>query len=267
MNPALSHIEFLSRSAHRVAVLRSLLDRPHDRAELREETGASSSTLGRILGDFTDRDWIVRKGHAYEATPMGELVGREFTRLLDSMEAVEQLHEAITWLPTEEMDLDLSWLQNTSVTTATTGNPFMPILAMAGRLRGAEHVRMLASVAVPQTLAAIRDSVIEGAQTFEGIVTPGLLDALGTDTTLGGHSREVFEADRTEIYQYDGDFPCNMAILDDRILIMVTDAEQMPRAMVETSNEDVREWAESTYTSYRDQSDPLEPDPLVDSPR
>ena len=258
MSSALNHIEFLSRSGHRVSVLRSLLDQPHDRAELREETGASSSTLGRIIGDFTEKGWIVRNGHEYEATPMGEFVGREFTRLLDSMEVVEQFHEAITWLPAEEMDLDLSVLQNASVTTASSGNPFMPILAMAGRLRGAEYVRMLTSVTVPQTLAAIRDGVIEESQTFEGVITPGLLDALGTDSTLEAHSREVFDADQTEIYHYDGDLPCNLSILDDTVLIMVTDEEQMPRALVEASNEEVLQWAGSVYTSYRDRSDPLE---------
>ncbi|EMA47051.1 transcriptional regulator [Halococcus saccharolyticus DSM 5350] len=241
-------------------MLRSLLDQPHDRAELREETGASSSTLGRIIRDFIERDWIVRNGHAYEVTPMGDLVGREFTRLLDSMETVEHLHEAITWLPTEEMDLDLSGLQNASVIAATAGNPFLPVLAMAGRIGGADHVRMLASVVVPQTLAAIRDGVIEGSQSFEGVVTPSFLDALGTDTTLGGHSQEIFEADRAEIYRYEGEFPFNMAVLEDRVLIMVSDAEKMPRAMIETRNKEVLRWAESTYTSYRDQSAPLKPE-------
>lgn len=260
MESALATVEFLSRSPHRVAVLDAVVESPHDRAELREATDASSSTIGRILDDFTDRGWVTRVDHRYEATPMGELVGREFTRLLDTMQTVEALHEAVAWLPTEEMGVELGALRDATVTTATESNPFRPILTMAGRLAAADEVRLLAATALPQTLGAIQEAVDNGPQAFEAVVTARFLDAVATDDRMRGQFRNVLDADRTAVFRHDGDVPYDMALVDERVLIAVSDERRVPRALVETDDDSVVSWAESTYASYRRAAEAVAPD-------
>ncbi len=259
MESALDNIRFLSRSHHRVSVLRSLLQESHDRAGLRKKTGASSSTLGRILGDFTDRGWVVRSGHRYETTPMGDLIGREFVRVLESMETVEQLHDAVAWLPSEGMDFDLSCLQNAEVVTAAGGNPFMPIITLSGRLGAATEVRAIASVAIPQPLAVIREAVTNETQTVQMVATTSFFDAIESDPEMQSSVREIAATDRSEVCRYEDDFPYNLAITDDKLLMTVTDGGQMPRALIISDNEEVVSWAVSTYDSYRTQAEPLDP--------
>ena len=74
MTAGIESIEFLARSPHRVGVLEALADGPTDRRDLTETTGASSPTVGRILADFEDRQWLVRDGPTYALTALGEYV-------------------------------------------------------------------------------------------------------------------------------------------------------------------------------------------------
>lgn len=55
MDSAVEEIEFLARLGHRVGLLKTLAEDPCDRADLCAVTGASSPTMGRILGDFETR--------------------------------------------------------------------------------------------------------------------------------------------------------------------------------------------------------------------
>jgi predicted transcriptional regulator len=101
MDQSLDEIGFLTRSEHRVEVLGALAERPHSRADLRVLTGASSSTIGRMLGDFEDRCWVERVDHRYEATPLGAFVVSGVTDLLERMETERLLRATWEWLPTE----------------------------------------------------------------------------------------------------------------------------------------------------------------------
>lgn len=74
----MDEVEFLARSDHRVTVLRTLSDRPRTRADLHDATGIPQPTLGRILGDFTERNWAERDGHEYALTEPGMLVAAAF---------------------------------------------------------------------------------------------------------------------------------------------------------------------------------------------
>ena len=54
MDATLEDIEFLVRSTHRVGVLDTLAEGACDRNDLRAATGASASTVSRILSDIED---------------------------------------------------------------------------------------------------------------------------------------------------------------------------------------------------------------------
>lgn len=251
MGTTLGNVEFLSRSVHRYAALEALIEESHDRASLRESIGASSSTIGRVLDDLKTKGWITRTDHHYEATQVGKLVGDEFARLLETMEAVEQLQEVIDWLPTEQMEFDITTLQDAKITTATQSNPFLPILRMATRLGNASHIRMLASSVNPPVLSAVRDAVIDEVQTFEAVMTPDLLDAVCSEMDMSTQIREILAANQAVILKTDSTFSYNLAIADGDLLIEATDSQSLPRALIETDNESAVSWADSVYESHR----------------
>lgn len=262
MDAPLDSIEYLSRSSHRVAILDTLIDTPRERAELRETVGASSSTIGRVLGEFTDRGWVVRAGHQYEPTPMGRFIGREFSQLLTTMEAVERLDDVMAWFPTAEMDFDFGALRDAEVTNATPANPLGPILTMGERITSAESVRLLVYAAIPQTLAALRDAVVNGVATVEAVFTAEMLDTVLADDRMCASFRAIFLADGADCYWYDDDISYAIALTDDRASISVSDDRRLPRALIETTDETVMSWATATYESYRRDSEPVDPDAL-----
>lgn len=101
LESSLNAIEFLSRSEHRVKVLNALSVQPCDRTDLRAVTGASSPTMGRILANFEERQWIVRDGPSYELTRLGEFVTERFVDLCEAMEVEHKLRDVWQWLPRE----------------------------------------------------------------------------------------------------------------------------------------------------------------------
>lgn len=84
---------YLARSAHRPGVLDVLTDGPLDRRTLQSATGASSPTMGRVLGDFEDRRWRTRTGSTYELTPLGAFVAERFGDLRAAMETGRRLRD------------------------------------------------------------------------------------------------------------------------------------------------------------------------------
>ncbi|WP_049899804.1 helix-turn-helix transcriptional regulator [Halococcus agarilyticus] len=257
MSTTLDNVEFLARSSNRFAALEVLIEGPRDRAELRESIDASSSTVGRVLDDLKTKGWVTQTNHRYEATRTGRLVGTEFARLLDAMEAVEQLQGVVDWLPTEEMDFDVTTLQDAEITTATQSSPFRPTLRMAARLGEADEVRMLAYAAIPQVLTAVQKAVVEGTQTFEAVVTPDLLDAVRDDAEMTAQARSVADADRAAVFCSGDSVPYSLAVADGTLVMDVTDDRRLPRALVETENETAVSWAESVYDSYRQDAEPV----------
>lgn len=88
-------IAFLGNSENRVAVLEYLVDAPRSRDQLCDEIDASRAPIARVLRDLASRRWIERPGTAYAATPLGEWVCEEFTRLADDIAAERRLREPL----------------------------------------------------------------------------------------------------------------------------------------------------------------------------
>lgn len=266
MNGGLDAIEFLARSSNRVAALETLIDDPHDRAELQEAIDASSSTVGRVLDDLMAKGWVTKSDDRYAATRMGELVGREFARLLDAMEAAEGLSEVLDWLPAEGMDFDLTTLRDADITTSTRTNPFAPVLRMATRVGSADHVQLLAGSVLPRTLAAVREAVVEGTQTLDAVVAPAVLDAVDADSEMSAQVREIAAADRASVFRCDGDVPYDVAVADGAMVLNVTDEQGFPRALLEADHEAAVSRVTFLHESYRREAEPVGPERVAPNP-
>ena len=103
MTTALDDVDFLTRSEHRVTVLEALADEPHEYTELKDLTGVSRVTLGRLLAQFEEKRWIV-ENEQYKITPVGEIIASDLLTLLETTELAQELQDVIQWLPTAAMD-------------------------------------------------------------------------------------------------------------------------------------------------------------------
>lgn len=257
----LDDVEFLARSDHRVEVLRTLASGPRTRPDLNDETGISQPTLGRVLGDFEDRNWVERDGHEYELTPFGELVYGAFEDLLDTVETVQKLGDLNELLPSDEMDFDLRELGDATVITPEPGDAFRHVSRIEELFYGADTLRILSPTIAPGSTEDRHVRLaefLESDRVNEGIVSTRarerepLFDPANEE--LLGSIREALELERTRFYVYDGPIPLMLMVADGTTILAPIDHRGLPAAVIETGNGTVRAWVEAKLDEYRAQS-------------
>jgi len=261
MEETLAEIEFLALSPNRVTVLESLAEAPRTRSELGGLTGASQATLGRILGDFEERDWVVRTDGSYAATATGQLVAEGFRDLLDVMAVERKLRDVVAYLPTGAMDFDLRHLADATIVTPTETRPNAPLQRLLALMRDAESLTAFSHALNDRSLSVVADRL--GDQEFEAVLTRGAVDSLTAAAALRERLRRVVAAPSAGVQVADGDIPVAVTVADDVVNLLVRDDRGVVQAAVDTTDPVVREWAERRYEHYRANSEPLTAETLT----
>lgn len=253
MGPALDDIEFLARSAHRIGVLAALAEEPRDRHELCTTTGASSPTIGRILGDFEERRWIVRDGPTYELTPLGEYVADRFDGLHEAMRTERKLRDVWEWLPREMEGFSVDMFANAVVAYPGPEYPYRPVERVTQMIEATDTVRGFGTTLYKTSnLEAFCHRVIDGMQ-VEYLYAPEILKAVAAwNPEL---AVKAFECENCTILLHDAlpdDERCGLNIMDDCIGICGHDRETAQlQAVIETDDPEARGWAVSVYEQHR----------------
>ncbi|WP_332898900.1 helix-turn-helix transcriptional regulator [Haladaptatus sp. CMSO5] len=260
MDSAIDDIEFLARSAHRVGVLEALETSPHDRADLRAVTGASSPTMGRILSDFEHRRWIVREGRTYELTPLGEFVADRFLRLCAAMETEHKLRDIWQWLPREMEGFSVDLFADAVVSVPGPGYPYEPVERLTQLIQGTSRMRGFDTI-VQKSInnEAVCDAVLSGME-LEYVFSPTALE--GTYAWNPERVQEVATSENCTVLVHDnlpdGD-RCGLGIVDDRVGICCHDiATGALVAIIDTDAPAAREWALSVYERVRADATPID---------
>lgn len=262
MASPLEEIEFLARSGNRIEVLATLASGSYTRRELGDVTGASQPTLGRILNDLSDRNWIAYDGDRYRATPTGELVADGITDLRERLETETKLREVVEWLPTEVMDVDLRAFEDAKITTPSSTRPNAPLSRMVELLERTGSARLLSHSFNSQKLDLLERRTTAGDLRAEGVFAADAIDAVAADPDLRGRLEAVVAAGQTDLRVYDGEVPLALELTDDRTHLLLRDEAGVVRGSLDTDNETVRSWAESVYERYWSAASPLDADEL-----
>jgi predicted transcriptional regulator len=256
----LEDVAFVARSPHRVRVLRVLADGPMTRVALHEDTGISQPTLGRILDPFRDRNCVERRGQEYALTAWGHLLADEFGDLLETVESIQRLGDVVQQLPTDEMEFDVRTFRDATVTKPTTGDVFRHVRRLEELFFGADHARLLSppvATGAPEDYEEVHHEFLDGDRYAESIVPVEVLTQVRGEETYVELFRSAFESGRVRMFVYDGPIPYLLAITDGVTLLAPTDDHGIPTALVETENEAIHAWAESTYGEYREEGTEL----------
>jgi predicted transcriptional regulator len=249
----LESIEFLARSLHRVEVLDGIRTEPRTRDELRELTDASRVTLGRILTDFEERDWIVRTGRRYEATPRGAFIVAEFTRLVSNLDTAEELPELLEWLPAGEAGFDARLLHDATVTTASEGDLIASVRRAVEIISRSKRMWVVADGITYEIAEAIRDAVDDGLE-LEWVIGPNTAMAMRADDKLRRSCEDMLDSGQVTLYLYDAEERMPVFMICDETITLCTDDHQ---AFIETEDEAIHAWAKPRFESYLADSTPL----------
>ena len=264
IDPPLDDIAFLSRSNHRVDALQELADGGRTRRELREATGTSQPTIGRVLDGFRERGWIAADGDAFVLTPLGRVLTDAFTDLMDTVRTVQDLHELDVQLPFDEVGFDLESLTEARITTPSQGDATKHVRREQELAERAERVRFFCNSAHPHTVAVYRDRVVEDGQRLEAVIAGEALGAAADDSVMRGHLHDLLASDRTTIYRYDGVVDVMLGILGDTAVIQPLDEAGNPRAIIDTDDQTIVDWVADRLASYRSEAEEITPETLLD---
>lgn len=255
MESPLERIAFLARSENRLQILQTLADEERTRQELREKLAISRTTLARILNEFETRGLIERTEQRYRPTPAADSILAKFLPLLETVEGIQNLGNAIDWLPPPARSLEFRHFRDAEITTSTAENPAEPFDRGVELIRAADEYRGLTSTAIPRYVKVLRD---EEFQDVEGVIEARFIETLRKDPKRAAPWYDLIET----TWIYDGRVPINMHIVDETVLIWLGEArgnEVDVRGLLETKNETVVSWANSFYNDYRSESRPLDP--------
>lgn len=243
----LEDVAYLSRSANRVVILDALTDGPYSRRALADQTGASRTTLDRIVNELEDRGWAERTAEGtYVATVQGRHLVRRFMPFLESVEALQRLDDAVAWLPVDELSIGLEHFSDAVVRRPEPADPVETIDYITDLLENASEFRMLAHLAPPEPLGeTLRDRVVSGQMVVDGVITDELFSYLGSSPERAARWRALVEAG-TDLHRHEGPIPCNLWIFDETVLIKKSGPEPIDEsygAPIVSDDSVVRSWA------------------------
>ncbi|MHB9285552.1 helix-turn-helix transcriptional regulator [Halobacteriales archaeon Cl-PHB] len=243
-----SQIAFVARSDARVQVLEELLESgPATQRDLRDCLDTSRSTVTRALQALAEEDWIESSGDAYRLTPVGTVIAAEFLDLVDTVRMTEELSSFLRWFPIAENDLELAALTDAEVTTRSDSDPYAPARKHLGILETATSLRSLLPSIDIEGAKLVHDRILGGEFESEMVVSPSVAETIETGE-FAPLFREQIESGGLTVHVADGELPFYLGIAyDGRVQIGVEDDEGFPRALLETTDETVWEWADGVY--------------------
>jgi len=250
MDSSLADVQFLSRSAHRVAVLEELSAGPRERDELRVATGASDPTIGRILGDFEERGWAVREDRAYALTDPGAFVAEHFSSLLGRLSTERRLRDVWHMLPGELDGFDLDLIADAVVTTTEPGDPYAPANRCASFYPGTDRVRGLdAALTAPHNFDTLAGLIRDGLE-VEFILPPEVSENLMS--SYPESERTMRESANVTTWWSDTLPMYRVIVFDDRVGVGGYDPGSGVLAVyVDSDAPKLREWAIETFEAFR----------------
>lgn len=259
----LDDVAYLARSAHRVTALERLAEGPMTRRELHVSTDISQPTLGRLLDGFEDRGWVEcdrTNGRTYEVTPFGELIAETFDDLLETVATMQRFRDVSEELPLEEMDFDLRRFSDADITLPSSTDVTAHMRREDELIADAERVRFLCSSSFGPGIRAYRDRIVGSEVRFEAVITAEALDTALADPESAEWVRDLAAAENATIYRYDGPVDLILGVIDGVVSLVPLDDSGVPNAFIESEDEVIRQWAESTLAAHREQSQQFEPE-------
>lgn len=257
MDP-IEHIEFLSRSQHRVAILRILCrSGPTTQREFRDQLSASRSTVTRALSALEERGWIVPNSGTYQLTAAGREVTEAFLDLRESVALTDDLSPVVDWLPAAGIDFDIERLSDASITESTDSDPYAPVRKHMGGFKEAQSVRAVIPSVDVEAARTFRDQLDDPEFSGTLVVTEDIADRFG-QPEYESVTTDLLKAENFTFWVYSDDIHFYFGLLDDTVQIGVEDDQGYPRALLETDDEVVHEWAEAEFERYRSAASPID---------
>jgi predicted transcriptional regulator len=248
---------FLARAQSRAGIVETLAATGSaTQRQLRERLNASRTTVSRALQSLTDRGWVEEANGEYRLTRSGDHIAVAFDRLLDTVDRVDELDEFLRLFPADLTAPDFLDASDVSVTYATDAAPYAPARKQSEILHSAERLRILLPAVDLESTNALAEQVTDRGLDVETIVSQGVEAEIESDE-FAPQVKTMIRAGGLSIRVANGGVPLYLGLADSgTVQIGLAGDDGLPRALFETTDERVREWAERLYSDVRERTTP-----------
>lgn len=257
MDDVIENIEFLARSPNRVQILETLAEVGHaEKDELRTTVEADRTTVTRNLSALEDRGWIRTVNPTCTITPAGRDLVEDFQALVRTADVAARFQHFFRWIAADEFDLDIQALADAELFVPEPADPYTTVNQHVTTIENAEYVRALLPLTGLHAHEKAHEQVVANGAECEIVVTPAVAATHRSAPKYEELTSEMAATDRFHVYQFDGTIPYGLALLDETVQIFADDEGEL-RAMVETDAEQVYQWAERTFETYKTKASPI----------
>ncbi|MDX1747764.1 MAG: hypothetical protein R3324_17660 [Halobacteriales archaeon] len=261
----LDDVDHLARSPHRAQVIRRFARGDWTRRDLHEETDIPQPTLGRILGSFQDRNWLVRDGETYSLTLHGQLIATQFEQLLNVVDTVQNLPATADFGPLLELGFEIGWLTHVDVTTPDDQTDWYGHLRQVRRSVGlADDVREIAPGPLPGMAELLLEHLRTNELDLESIFSREAFESFVADPEDRSRFADLLHAGNFRVYLVDDPVRYYIARHGDHAVLDVPSTTGGPIVRLESDHQAVLDWVDSTIDGFRDRADPVVLDDLAD---
>lgn len=252
---AYGDIQFLTGSPQRHSVLAALCAEPARPSELCADIDATRTTIQRILAGFRDRQWVVKHDGDYRATVTGRRVCERYEALRVEVERAERFGPFATHLGPEADNLPTAALENGRLTVSEEGSPLAALSRFTEWLQSVEGEMQAISPVVARPFNEAGAELLQGGTRIEFVIDSAVLER----SKAQYESALQFGADHDEmtIYVHEAPLPFGVALDDQSACVVAYDDNTNMRAIVESTDSDVYDWATDVFERYRERSVPL----------
>lgn len=240
----------------RAPMLEALRDHPLDRQDLEERLDISRATSHRFTRWLGDRELIERIDGEFHLTELGQAVTATVTSFKSDVTTAFQLAPVLETLDDTRPPLPLEAFSDAVVTTPASGDPHGPMTRYASLVRETTMLRGINTWAIaPTYMDEIQERILDGMETDLIDPRPVVEDIM---ENYPERCVEVCVSGHLTIRLHES-LPFGLVLFDDRIGIAVRDPETNSlSAFIDTDSPVAREWAESVYETYKEESILLE---------
>lgn len=251
--------EVLSVVAKRVDVLRALAAGPRDVRDLRDDLGASRSTVYKAVRQLESARVVASTGDGYALTLFGRLLFRTFERTLAETRTLCETEAVLSTLP-PTLPIDPSVFADATVVTPGPYAPDRPVDELESFVAELGRFRTLTPVARARYLAFATDRLDDPEFGGEFVVERSVVEyALSTYPEA---FYRIAERDSFTYFETTEEIPFGLVLPASSaapVGVTLYDRSQQLRAFVRTDDPHAAAWAEETYAEFRAAATPLSP--------
>lgn len=248
----------LTRSKWTLELLKELDEQPVTPGEVASSSSQSPSrtTVWRTLQTFVEYGWCKSCGSSYQLCPAGE-------RMLEAYRNLERLAEQVLAKAPFLQRLSPRWSDFPAhalpEADLVVSKPDSPGLVVEAALKlcdpRIENYRSLISVYSPTLFRAYYRMVSLGMQ-GEGIIDKSVYDKLAQNEEMR-YLLDTSSYEHYDLFRLDEQLTIGIALYDDRKVAIGAYnevGEGQHTAIIISSHEDLIEWGQRVYSSYREQA-------------